>query len=322
VAGEPPLDTGLLVRRHIVEDDVDLAARIGPGEEVEENEQFDGSVLGRGPGRDDAGGDLECGRQGERGVALVVVGVAFDLPGPEGQHRQRPIERVDLGLLVDRQNDRPRGRAEGEPAHVGPLGYELGIAAELERLGPVGPQAALPPDPQDRVRADPDGLRQAVSAPVGRPLRWGEGRGHDPLADLPAVDRRPTGPRTIDEAEQAAFPNTAPPQPDRRDGDAEFASDRHLGDPFGRSQDDLRAHRGALLGRARAGRRPPRLQLRTRSQPTEVRRLAVFSIAAADIRTDDPHVERDTEVLGSARRRSLGRPPLHLGHCRTDLYGC
>jgi len=155
VTGEPLLDTGLLVRRHTVEDDVDLVARIGPGEEVEEGEQFDGSVLSRGLSRDDAGGDLECGRQGERGVALVVVGMAFDLPGPEGQHRLRPIERVDLGLLVDRQNDRPRGRAEGEPDHVGPLGYELGIAAEFERLGPMRLEAALPPDPQDRVRAHP-----------------------------------------------------------------------------------------------------------------------------------------------------------------------
>jgi len=323
VTGEPPLDTGLLVRRHIVEDDVDLAARIGPGEEVEEGEQFDGSVLGRGPGRDDAGGDLECGRQGERGVALVVVGVAFDLPGPEGQHRQRPIERVDLGLLVDREDDRPRGRAEGEPHDVGHLRHELGILAELERLGPMRLEAAVRPDPQDGVRAHPHRLGQPTGAPAGGSLRRRQGRGHDALAGLPAIDRQPTGPRTIDEAEQAAFPNAAPPQPERRDGDAEFASDRHLGDPFGRSQDDLRPQRRSLLDRARAGRRPPKLQLRTRSQPTEV--ADDWPCSAAQPRISEPMILMSSGRLkcwGPARRRSLGRPPLHSGHCRTDSCGC
>ncbi len=39
------------------------------------------AVAGRGLGRDRARRDLERGRQGERAVALVVVGVALDLAG-------------------------------------------------------------------------------------------------------------------------------------------------------------------------------------------------------------------------------------------------
>jgi hypothetical protein len=36
-----------------------------------------------------------------------------------------PVERLDLGLLVDRLDDRPLGRREVEPDHVGHLGNEL-----------------------------------------------------------------------------------------------------------------------------------------------------------------------------------------------------
>jgi hypothetical protein len=71
------------------------------------------------------------------------VGVALDLPGPEGQHRLGPVERLDLGLLVDGEDDRPLGRREVEPDDVADLGDELRIGAPLERLGPVGLEARL-----------------------------------------------------------------------------------------------------------------------------------------------------------------------------------
>jgi hypothetical protein len=71
-------------------------------------------------------------------VTLVVVGVALDLLGLHRQHGLGPVERLDLGLLVDREDDGPLRRGEGEPDYVGYLGCEFGIAAELEGLGPVG----------------------------------------------------------------------------------------------------------------------------------------------------------------------------------------
>ena len=86
---------------------------------------------------------------------------------------------------------------------------------------------------------------------MGRPLRRGQGRGQDPLPDLPAIDRRATRPRAIGEAGQATLFEAGPPQPDRRDRDPELVGDRDVGDPLGRLQDDLRPQRGALLGRAR-----------------------------------------------------------------------
>ena len=51
-------------------------------------------------------------------VSLVVVGAALDLPGPQGQHRMGPVERLNLRLLVDREDQRVLGRVEGEPDHL------------------------------------------------------------------------------------------------------------------------------------------------------------------------------------------------------------
>ena len=97
--------------------------------------------------RDLTRGDLEGGEQAERAVALVVVGVPLDLARPELEHRLRSIERLDLGLLVDRQDDRTRGRGEIEPDDVGDLGDKLGVAAELERLAPMRLEPAFGPHP-------------------------------------------------------------------------------------------------------------------------------------------------------------------------------
>jgi hypothetical protein len=74
---------------------------------------------------------------------------------------------------------------------------------------------------------------------VGGAFGWGQGRGQDALPDLPAIDRRAAGPGTVGEAGQAKLLEAGPPQPDRRDRDAELVGDRDVGDPLGRPQDDL-----------------------------------------------------------------------------------
>jgi hypothetical protein len=50
VTPDPPLNVRHLVGRDVVEDDGDLAARIGPGEEVEEVEELGGLGAGRSSG--------------------------------------------------------------------------------------------------------------------------------------------------------------------------------------------------------------------------------------------------------------------------------
>jgi hypothetical protein len=54
---------------------------------------------------------------------------------------------LDLGLLIDAQNDRPLGRIEIQPDDVADLSDELRVLGELPRLLAVGLQPKRPPDP-------------------------------------------------------------------------------------------------------------------------------------------------------------------------------
>jgi len=75
VFSEPALV--LLVRIEVVQDDVKLAVRKGRDDAFHEAEEFDAAAALGMCGKDLSGGDLECGEQRRRAVALVVVA----LPG-------------------------------------------------------------------------------------------------------------------------------------------------------------------------------------------------------------------------------------------------
>ncbi len=126
---------------------------------------------------------LERGEQARRAVALVVVGVALDLPGPQRQHRLGPIERLDLGLLVDLEHDRPLGRGEIQAHDVADLRLERRVGAELERLGPVRLEARSPDPAGPSWGSCHVRCAMPAGAPVGRPVgRRLQREGDDPVA--------------------------------------------------------------------------------------------------------------------------------------------
>ncbi len=113
-----------------------------------------------------AGRDVERGAQAGRAVALLVVGPRLDRARAQREHRLGPIEGLDLGLLVDRQDDRPLGRVEIQPDDVADLGLELRVGAELERLDPVRLQARLAQIPWTVV------IDMPTRAAIRRALQW------------------------------------------------------------------------------------------------------------------------------------------------------
>src|SRR5258705_10097039 len=122
-----------LVGVEIVEDDMDLAARMGGNDAVHEVEELDPSPASVLPARHLAGGDVEGGEQGRRAVPRIVVRLA----GGGAAVRQLEkalgaLQRLDRRLLVDRQNQRTLGPVDVEPDHRVGLGRELVIFA----LGP------------------------------------------------------------------------------------------------------------------------------------------------------------------------------------------
>jgi hypothetical protein len=66
------------------------------------------------------------------------VGLALGHARHQRQDRRRSLQRLDLGLLIDAEDDCRFGRVEVEPDDVAHLVDELRIGRELEVLGPVG----------------------------------------------------------------------------------------------------------------------------------------------------------------------------------------
>ncbi len=129
-------------------------------------------------------------------------------------HRQDqggPVERLDLGLLVDADHHRLLRRVQIQPDDVADLGVQLRVGGELERLPLPRLQIMLPPDAGDRGEGNPQVCAQQPSRPVRHPqgLRRGRQRGHH---DRQVIDhRRTTRPIEITETRDARLLIAATP---------------------------------------------------------------------------------------------------------------
>ncbi len=81
-----------------------------------------------------AGLDVEGAEQIRRAVALVVMRHRPGAPAPERQARLGPVERLNLGLLVEGEGDGTLCRVQIEADDVDELFFEVRIARELEGL--------------------------------------------------------------------------------------------------------------------------------------------------------------------------------------------
>ena len=128
---------------------------VGSGDEFQEVQELGVGVLVVTAVGDLPGSDLEGGEQAGRAVAGVVVSLLGGGPGAQRQDRGGPVQRLDLGFLVDTDDHRLLGRIQVQGDDVTDLGFQLGIGGERERLHPPRLQVPLPPDPGDRGEGDP-----------------------------------------------------------------------------------------------------------------------------------------------------------------------
>jgi hypothetical protein len=132
----------------------------------------------------------ECGSQQHpqwaslcRYMSVPSASAASCLIDGEVLHRQgelSSVERLDLALLVNRQNDGVVRRIDKKADDVAQLGDELRVIGELEPTHSVRLQAVGPPDALYRTDADPDrfpwlrpsnGWRFGTVPPRSRPPR-------------------------------------------------------------------------------------------------------------------------------------------------------
>ena len=76
-----------------------------------------------------ARGHIESGIEIGRAVADVVMGAPLWEPGSKWQDRGGAVERLDLGLLVDTENEGSVGRVDVEPHDVADLLDEQRVRA-------------------------------------------------------------------------------------------------------------------------------------------------------------------------------------------------
>ena len=117
---------------------------------------------------DSAVEDVESREQRGGAVAFVVV---RHRPGAARLHRQPrlgAVERLDLALLIDGQNDRMGGRIDIKPDNVAQLVDQPRAVGKLELMDPVRLETMRAPDALDGTRADTNGFRHHSSSPVGR----------------------------------------------------------------------------------------------------------------------------------------------------------
>src|SRR5450830_1093977 len=118
-------------------------------------------------------------------MAFVVMGHRSSTARLHRQTRLGAVERLDLALLIDREDDGMGWWIDIEAYNIAQLVDKLRVGGELELFHPVRLKAVRTPDALDGTRADIGDLRHHGGGPVGR-LCWrlGLGERHDAFGDV------------------------------------------------------------------------------------------------------------------------------------------
>ena len=147
VSVEPLPHFRMLVGGVVVEDHVhDFSVRHLRLDGVEEADKLLVTMALHAAANDLAFKDIESGEQRRCAMSFVVVG---HRAGAALLHRQAglsAVERLDLRLFVDREDDGMGGRIDIKPDHVAQLVDELRVVGELELLNPVWLETMRVPD--------------------------------------------------------------------------------------------------------------------------------------------------------------------------------
>ena len=241
---QPLLDLGVLVRRVVVQYQVDVQLRRHlPVDQAQERQELLVAVPLPALADHPAGGDVQGGKQCRRAVPDVVVGVAFDVAQAHRQRRLGAIERLNLRLLVHTQDHRVVRRVEVQPDNVAHFLDEERVGGQLEGLR----QVRLDPEQSEptlhRALGNALGTRQRARAPV----RGGVGRLPQRTADdrcylVVVIGPGPTGSEFVVQALDAGRSEAPSPLADGLRCDADAPGDGSVGQAFGAGEN----HAGPL----------------------------------------------------------------------------
>jgi hypothetical protein len=172
--------------------DVEIGGDVG-FDDVQEGAELARPMAGEAFADDPAGGGVERREQAEGSVTRVVMRAPLDLTWAHRKQRLRSIERLNLALFVDAEDNGTFGRRKVKADDVTHFFDEQGIGRQLEGLGAMRLKAEGFPDSVDRRGRQSDGVGQRAQAPVRRVPRRRLQRQTDDLRDLGVATVRRVG---------------------------------------------------------------------------------------------------------------------------------
>ncbi len=133
MAFQPTPDARMFVSGVIVQNDVDVLAHGDlPVNALEEFEPLAVRVFVSGVGDYFSLQVVERGKEGDRAIAIVIVGLGTNMPFAQRQTGLAALQRLDLAFLVTAKHHRILGRIEVEPDHVPKLRFKVRIGRKLK----------------------------------------------------------------------------------------------------------------------------------------------------------------------------------------------
>jgi len=234
--------------------------------------------------------DIERREQGGDAMALVIMGYGASAPLLHRQTRLGTIKRLNLALLVNRQDNGVAGRIDIEADDLVQFGRKLGIVGQLELAHPVRLEAMSTPYPLYRADANPGRLRHRRTAPVTGRRRWASQRqGDHTFSYLRAQRGNARPPRLVPPKASSSFvAEPFLPAPDHRLGLAGGLHDLSRTATIGRQKDDFC---------------PPSVLLRAVAVGDHGLKLATVGSAQSDVRSLVHPLDSHTRVLAGIPKR-------------------
>ena len=160
--------------------------------------------------------EFQCGKKSGGAIAFVVMSHGATASLFEGQTWLGSVEGLDLGFLINAQDESMIGRVHVEAHHILNLLYKMLVIAQLEGPRQMGLQPMGFPDPVDQRMVNSKLFSETPRAPMGGTSRFFlSGLVNDDLNQIPALLWSSAA--TWGVPDNALYPLlgiTPPPQPD------------------------------------------------------------------------------------------------------------
>jgi hypothetical protein len=165
---QPSADQSRFMRPLVVEDQMHVQLRRDCRlNGIEELSELPRSVAVMERPNDAACGDFPGGEERRGAMAVVVMCAAFHLARTHRQQRARPIQGVNLRLLIHTQHQGLVWRMQVEAHNIAYLLDNQGIGRQFEGFRAMRLQAERPPDALHSAATPPALLRHSARTPVG-----------------------------------------------------------------------------------------------------------------------------------------------------------